>query len=76
MDTQIPEAYEQPDAHTKRTMEQVTSIRKKEKAHRKQMETSLKIKDVELIAITVQDRLLEVWENAKNHRASILEQVQ
>jgi hypothetical protein len=32
--------------------------------------------DVELIAMTVEDRLSEVWENVENHRASILEQVQ
>jgi hypothetical protein len=40
------------------------------------METSLMADDVELIATKVEDRLSEVWENTKNHRASILEQIQ
>jgi hypothetical protein len=40
------------------------------------METSLTIDDVELISTTVEDRLSKVWENAENHRYSIMEQVQ
>jgi hypothetical protein len=76
MDTQMPEASEQPEAQRKRTGEQESGTRKKEKAHRKQMETSLTTDDVEMIAMTVEDRLSEVWENVENHRASILEQVQ
>jgi hypothetical protein len=39
------------------------------------MHTSLTIDDVEVIATIVKDKLSEVWENAENHRASILEQV-
>jgi hypothetical protein len=50
--------------------------RKKAKAHKKPLETSLTTDDVELIATTVEDRLSEVWENAENHRASILEKIQ
>jgi hypothetical protein len=46
------------------------------KAHRKPLKTSLTADDVELIAMTVEDRLSEVWENAENHRALILEQIQ
>jgi hypothetical protein len=73
MDTQMIEASEQLEAQRKRTTEQVSGTRKKAKAHRKKMETSLAIDDVELIATTVEDRLSEVWENVENHRASILE---
>jgi hypothetical protein len=73
MDTQMPEASEQPEAQRKRTTEQVSGARKKEKAHRKQMEMSLTTDDIEMIAMTVEDRLSEVWENVENHRASILE---
>jgi hypothetical protein len=57
-------------------MEQASDVRKKEKAHRKQMEISLTTDDVEMIAIIVEHRLSKVWENEKNHHASILEQVQ
>jgi hypothetical protein len=76
MDTQMPEVSEPSDAQRKRPGEQASGTRKKEKAHRKPMETSLTTDDVELIATTVEDRLSEVWENMENHRASILEQVQ
>jgi len=40
--------------------EQASGTRKKEKAHKKPMETSLTIDNVELIATTVEDRLSEV----------------
>jgi hypothetical protein len=76
MYTRLPEAYEQPDAQRKKTLTQLSGTRKKRKAHMKQMETSLTEDDIELIATTVEDRLSEVWENAENHRASILEHVQ
>jgi hypothetical protein len=72
----MPEASEPPEAQRKRTGEQPSGSRKKAKAHRKPMETSLMTDDVELIATTVEDRLSEVWENAENHRASILEKIQ
>jgi hypothetical protein len=75
-DTQIPEASEPSDVQIKKTSEQASGSRKKAKAHRKPMETSLITDNVELISMTVEDRLLEVWENAENHKASILEQVQ
>jgi hypothetical protein len=75
-DTQMPEASEPSDAQRKRTGEKESGSRKKVKAHKKPMETSLTTDDVELIAMTVEDRLSEVWENVENHRASILEQVQ
>jgi hypothetical protein len=76
MDTQMPEASKQLDAQRKRTTEQVSGSGKKEKAHKKQMETSLTANNVEIIATTIKDRLSEVWENSENHQASILEQVQ
>jgi hypothetical protein len=60
----------------KRTWEKVSGSRKKKKAHKMPMHRSLIKDDVELIATTVEDRLLEVWENVENHRVSILEQVQ
>jgi hypothetical protein len=63
MDTQMPEASEPSDAQKKRTGEKASGSRKKVKAHRKPMETSLTTDDVELIATTVEDRLSEVWEN-------------
>jgi hypothetical protein len=31
---------------------------------------------VELVATTVEERLVEVWENVEKHRASIADQVQ
>ena len=58
-----------------RPWDQASGTKKKAKAHRKPMETSLIADDVELIAMTVEDRLSEVWKNVENHRASILEQV-
>jgi hypothetical protein len=76
MDTQMPEASEPSEAQRKRTGEQASGSRKKAKAHKKPMETSLMTDDVELIATTVEDRLSEVWENTENHRASILEKIQ
>jgi hypothetical protein len=71
MDTQMPEASEPSDAQKKRTGEQASGSRKKAKAHRKPLHTSLTTDDVELIATTVEDRLSEVWENVEKHRASI-----
>jgi hypothetical protein len=76
MDTEMPEASEPSTAQRKRTWEQASGSRKKAKAHKKPMETSLTTDDVELIATTVEDRLSEVWENVENHRASILEKIQ
>jgi hypothetical protein len=64
MDTWMPESSEQPEAQRKRTREKASGARKKAKAHKKQMETSLTIDDVELIDTVVEDRLSEVWENA------------
>jgi hypothetical protein len=60
MDTQIPKVSEPSDAQRKMSGEQASGTRKKEKAHRKPMETSLTIDNVELIAMTVEDRLSEV----------------
>jgi hypothetical protein len=76
MDTQISEASEPSDSQRKRTGEQVNGSRKKEKAHRTPMQTSLTTDNVELIATTVEYRLSKVWENVDKHRVSILEQVQ
>jgi hypothetical protein len=76
MDTQMPEASEPSYAQNKRAGEQASGPRKKVKAHRKPLQTSLTTDDVELVATTVEDRLSEVWENAEKHRDSILEQVQ
>jgi hypothetical protein len=70
------EASEPSEAQTKRTWEQENGSRKKAKAHKKPMETSLLADDVELIAMRVEDRLSEVWENTEKHKASILEQIQ
>jgi hypothetical protein len=67
MDTRIPEASEQPESQRKRTGEQPSGSRKKAKAHRNPMETSLMQDEVELIATTVEDWLLDVWENIENH---------
>jgi hypothetical protein len=57
MDTKILEAYEQPCTQWKRKIEKVSGAKKKSNAHRKQMETSLTVDDVELIATIVEDRL-------------------
>jgi len=40
------------------------------------METSLMAYYVELIATAIEDQLSDAWENAENHKASILEQIQ
>jgi hypothetical protein len=53
MDTQMPEESEQPDAQRKRTTKQVSGAKKKAKAHKKQMETSLTTNDIELVAMTI-----------------------
>ena len=37
--------------------------------------TSLTTYDVELVAMTIEDRLSEAWENDENHRDSIIEKV-
>jgi hypothetical protein len=76
MDTQMQEASESSEVQRKRTRDQASGSRKKAKANKSPMETSLTKDKVELIATTVEDRLSEVWENAKNHIASILEQIQ
>jgi hypothetical protein len=75
MDTQIPEASKSSNAQIKRTREQASGSRKKAKAHKKPLETSLTTDDVELISTTVEDQLSEVWENVENHQASILEKI-
>jgi hypothetical protein len=67
------DAYEPSDAQKKRTWEKASGSKKKVKAHRIPMHTSLTSNDVELVATTVEDRVLEVWENVKKHRASIFE---
>jgi hypothetical protein len=76
MDTQIPGASEPSKAQRKKTWEQESGSRKKAKAHKKLMETSLTTNDVDLIATKVEDRLSEVWENVENHRASIFKKIQ
>jgi hypothetical protein len=76
VDTHMPETSEPTDAQKKRTREQESGSRKKEKAHRTPPHTSLTTDDVELVATTIEDRLSEAWENAKKHRDSIIEQVQ
>lgn len=45
-------------------------------AHKPQSHISLTLGDMELVATIVEERLAEVWENAKKHRASIVVQVQ
>jgi hypothetical protein len=75
-DTYIPEASEPSEAKIKRTGEQASAFRKKAKAHRKPMETSLTADDVELIATTMEYRLTEVCKNSEKHRDSILEKIQ
>jgi hypothetical protein len=72
----MPEAYEPPKAQRKRTWAQVSGSRKKSKAHRKPMETSLMEDNVELTAMTIEDQLSNVWENIENQKASILEQIE
>jgi hypothetical protein len=72
MDAHMPEESEPSYAQIKRTWEQVSGFRKKAKAHKKPMETSLTTDDVELVATIVEDRLSEVWENAKKNKDSIL----
>jgi hypothetical protein len=76
MDAQILESYEPSEAQRKRTREQERGSRNKVKAHKKPMDTSLMTDDVDLIAMTMEDRLLEMWENVENHRDSILEKIQ
>jgi hypothetical protein len=75
-DTHIPKSSEPSYAQRKKPVEQASGTRKKPKAHRKPMETSLTTDDVELIKTTVEDRLSEIWENVENHGASILEKIQ
>jgi len=75
MDTYMPKVYEPSDAQIKMRWEKASGAKKKEKAQIKPIETSLTTDYVERITKTVEDRLSEVWENTKNHRASILEQV-
>jgi gas vesicle protein len=72
----MPQAFETSYGQKKRTGEKASGSRKKVKAHRKLIETSLTADDVELIAATVKDQLSEVWANVENHRASIMEQIQ
>ena len=57
IDTHMPEAYEPSETQIKRTGEQARNCKKKVKAHKKSMVTSLTTNDVELIAMTVEDRL-------------------
>jgi NACalpha-BTF3-like transcription factor len=53
MDTWMLKGSDQPDAQRKRTVAQVSGAKKKEKDHRKKMETSLTEDDIELIAMTI-----------------------
>jgi hypothetical protein len=53
----MPEASEPSKAQRKRIGEQSSGSKKKAKAHKKPMETSLKADDVEMIAMTVEDQL-------------------
>jgi hypothetical protein len=76
MDTNMLETYEPLNSQRKILMEQANGSRKKAKAHRTLPHTSLTTDDVELVATTVEDRLLEVWENVEKHRASIMEKAQ
>jgi hypothetical protein len=76
MDTHMQEASEPSQAQRKRKGEQASGSKKKAKAHKKLMETSLMEDDVELITMTIKDWLSRVQENAKNHKDSILEQIQ
>jgi hypothetical protein len=73
MDAHMPEESEPSNVQIKRTGEQASGSRKKAKAHIKPMETSLTIDEVELVATTVEDRLLEVWDNVEKNMDSILE---
>jgi hypothetical protein len=54
MNTYMPEASELLDSQRKITGEKLSIPRKKMKAHRKPMETSLTTNDVELIATIVE----------------------
>jgi hypothetical protein len=54
MDTQMLEASEPSEAQRKRTREKASGSKNKSKAHKKPMETSLMVDDVELIAMTVE----------------------
>jgi hypothetical protein len=55
MDKKMPKEYEQPNTQRKRTTKKVSGVRKKAKAHMKQMEMSLTIDNKELIAMTIED---------------------
>jgi hypothetical protein len=76
MDTQMSEASKPSEAQRKRKEEKESGSKNNTKAHNKPMATSLMTDDVEMIAMTVEDRFSKVWENTKNHRASILEKIQ
>jgi hypothetical protein len=76
INTQMSESYEPLEAQRKRIGEQESGSRKKVKAYKKPMVTSFMADDVELIATKVEYRLSEMCENAKNHKASILEKIQ
>jgi hypothetical protein len=76
MDTQIPKESKPSDTQRKRRGEKESGSKKKAKARRKPLETSLTTDDVELIDTIVKDRLSEVWENEKKHMDLILDQIQ
>jgi hypothetical protein len=76
MDTMMPETFDPSYSQRKRTCEKTSGPRKKAKAHRKPLQTSLKTNDVELITTTIEDQLSKVWDNVEKCNASIMEQVQ
>jgi hypothetical protein len=57
MDRHMPKTSEPLYAQSNRIGEQASFSRKKAKAHRTPLHTSLKTDDVELVATTVKDRL-------------------
>jgi hypothetical protein len=74
-DTQMQKTFEPSEAQGKRTGDKTSGSRKNTKAHKPPSHTSLTTYDVELVATTVEDRILEVWEKAEKNRASIFEKV-
>jgi hypothetical protein len=75
-DPHMPTTSKPSEAQGKRTGEKTNGSRKKTKAHKPPSHTSLTTDDVELVAITVEHRLLEVWENAEKNQALIFEKKQ
>jgi hypothetical protein len=76
IDTQMPTIPGPLDTLEKRLRERMGGGQKKAKAHKPQFHISLTLDDVELVATTNEEILVEVWENAEKHRYLIADQVQ